>query len=238
MNNTTARDLFDELADDPFEDVSSTEDDAIEKIKNDLSSLLERIDLKDRKRQNGSLVNEVKNLVKAELARVKPVQNVIERQLEVRHEQTVRHVQVPVSIPVPPKPEPQIIREVRVEVEKKDPTKYAEEKSVAAIRKELDELKNRHQELLDALPFMHGGSGVIGIPNPEGKNGKTLQVAGNQAVWLTASGGGSVTPSGDTFVVSNLNKVFNYDATVTSIDELAAVLGALIASCRTSGIVL
>ncbi len=236
---TTKPDLFDEMSDQIyslFDDVNSTEEDSIKTIETNLDRLAEKIVARNQNTERS--LSEIKELVKAEVAKIKPTQNIIERQIE----QIVKHVQVPVhleprvyKLPAPP---PQIIKETRIEVEKKDDKKYIEQSTFDELKKELDDLKKKHQDLLEALPMMHGGPGVIGIPPPEGNpdNYVLTKVAG-RAKWAAAAAGGSVTPSGDTYTVSNLTPDFTYDAQDTSLDEIAAVLGSLIASCRTSGIV-
>src|SRR5438477_8620661 len=105
-------------------------------------------------------------------------------------------------------------------VEKQDLTSFKNE--LEDLRKELQTLMDKFERLKEIIPLM-GGSGVIGIPNPEGNNGKVLQVVSNQAKWQTASGGGS---SPSVYTPTNVVTDRSYDATNTSIDEIANVLGS------------
>jgi hypothetical protein len=190
MENQEALDIWDELAQeqsDPFEGVTSTEDDALEKIKGELAQILDRRDAREIKKSNGATLAQITALVKSEIAKIKPTQNVIERTIEKKIYEPL-HIE-PRVIKAPPTP-PQIIKEIRVEVEKKDPTKYAEAETVEKLTKELEELKKRHQDLLEALPHMHGGSGVIGIPPPEGNpDNYVLTKVNGVAKWAVATGG-------------------------------------------------
>lgn len=89
--------------------------------------------------------------------------------------------------------EKQIIKEIKKE-EKKGDKIYAEEKTVEELKKQIEEFKSKVEQFL--LFSSMGGSGVIGIPNPEGQNSKVLTVVKNQAVWGEASsnGGASANP--------------------------------------------
>jgi len=95
-----------------------------------------------------------------------------------------------------PKPKPQkviekviekeIIKEVKKE-EKKD------DKKIEKLEKEMSDLKDLIERIKNVLPTLgaKGGSGVIGIPNPEGNNDKVLTVQNNQAIWATSTAAAS-----------------------------------------------
>lgn len=73
------------------------------------------------------------------------------------------------------------------------------------------------------------------IPNMSDKSGKVLSNDGNQLRWIVPTSGGST--STDAYTVSNVTTDRTYDANDTSLDELADVLGSLIASLQGAGII-
>lgn len=95
-----------------------------------------------------------------------------------------------------PKPKPQkviekviekeIIKEVKKE-EKKD------DKRIKELENEIENLRGIVERIKNVLPTLgaKGGSGVIGIPNPEGQNEKVLTVENNQAIWKTSTAASS-----------------------------------------------
>lgn len=215
------RDVFDLiLPDEPDSfDIVAGEDSAVENLKAQFAELLERFDSKDRKKMTA----EVKEFIRAEIAKIKPVQKVIrtiEKSVPVHLE--------PKVIEAPPTP-PQIIRETRVEVQvpKKDKTIYAEASDIQALKKQIKDLKDEIEKVrhtAESPLFMPGGSGVIGIPPPEPNEGKTLKVLNGKAVWTTVSGGGA-SISGYTVEDATELKTLPDDA---SLDEIRQVLGSLI----------
>lgn len=96
------------------------------------------------------------------------------------------------------------------------------------IRKRYDDLKN---EILSAPKYTFGG---FAPPNPTGHAGQVLTTDGTWSgiSWAAASGGSSP----DVYTVSNLTTTRAFDATSTSMDELANVLGSLIVSLQGAGI--
>jgi hypothetical protein len=187
----SARDIFDELEqeNDPFESLETTEQISLDTIKSEIGKVLERFDSKERKKEKKEIIAEIMPQLLAEIAKIKPKQNVIERQIE----QVIKHVQVPVHL------EPKIIekpvetiREVRVEVQTpvKDTRKLVEESALVDLQKKIDALQKEvkeAREIAEQPIFAPGGSGVIGIPPPEGNEGKVLTVTGNKAKWETAT---------------------------------------------------
>ncbi len=227
-----AKDIFDVISpdeEDVFTEIES-EDSAVENIKKQMSDLLEKFDAKDRKNDNRKLSDEIKNFIREEISKIKPKQNVIERQVE----QVIKHVQVPVHLepkiikePAPP----QIIKEVRVEVEKKDKTKYVEESKYLDLLVKVSKLENQLKEtrrMAESPIVMPGGSGVIGIPAPEpNPEGYVLTVGANRkAQWKAATGGSGASISG--YTVNNGSTLKTFDVTDTSLDEIARVLGSLL----------
>lgn len=80
-----------------------------------------------------------------------------------------------------PKPEKEIIREIRTENKVKD---YEPEiKSLKDTIKSLKETIKQLKSQVDYVP-MPGGPGVIGLPDPGGKNGRVLAVSSNQSKWV------------------------------------------------------
>lgn len=225
-----ARDIFDEVAEenDIFSQEISTEESSIETIKDQLSTLLEKYDQKERRSQNGKITSEITALVKSEVSKIKPVQNIIERTIEKKIYEPV-HVE-PKIVASPP----QIIKEIRVEVQKQDFKKYVEEKTLEELRSQVKALTDQLSIMRETLPFM-GGSGVIGLPNPDGNAGKTLQVVNGQ--WkpvAVVSGGGS---SSDQYTTSNVTTTRTLDPTTSSVDALYNVLASLIVSLQGAGII-
>jgi hypothetical protein len=79
----------------------------------------------------------------------------------------------------------------------------------------------------------------IVVPGPialqDGQGGKILSTDGRQTKWIAPTTGGST--SSDAYTVNNNTTLRTYDATNTSMDELARVLGSLIASLQGAGII-
>lgn len=227
------RDIFDEVAEekDIFSQVQSTEESSIEKLKSDLSDLVDRLDSKERKSEKAQMTAQVMALVKSEISKIKPVQNVIERTLE---KQVVKNIHVPVNLPnpvIPPQKVREIIREVRIEA-KDDGKEYAETKTVDGLKKQIEELKKGLEESKKQTSFlmgMRGGSGVIGIPPPEGNpEGYVLTISGGKQKWKVATGGsgGGIAPG--TFSISNPTQNFSLDVKNATVDQLYQVVGTLI----------
>lgn len=243
-------DIFDRVSDrDVFRRVED-EDLAVDNVSKNVSSILSQLDLKsdsgesdkrvmeafkslvkemktrERNKETESLKSQIQELIRAEIAKIKPVQNVIEKQLET----IVKHVEVPIHIPPPPpqqtiiKEKPQIIERV-IEAPK---GKYVEASVVDELKKEIESLKKQLKETdeMARMPsFIPGGSGVIGIPPPEGNDGKTLKVSGNKAQWVTVSASGGASISGYTVNDATERKELASDA---SLDEIRQVLGTLL----------
>lgn len=202
-----ARDIFDDL-DDIFDEIASELKEEPEPKKSDIFD-----DTAD-----------ITSLVKAEMAKVKPtVQKVIERVVQpypVHLEPKIVETKAP----------PQIVKEVRVEVEKKD--KHLEaaieklEAKIADLQKELEKTK----EMADHPIVIHGGPGVIGIPAPEPNPvGHVLTINDNKkAEWKAGGGGASI--SG--YTVNNSDPLKTFDVADTSLDELARVVGTLLSELQ------
>ena len=213
------KDLFDQFveeldAEDPFKQTKSSEEESISTIKSQLVDLLSKFDEKDRQKQNEKIKADFADTIKRELAKIKPVQNIIEKTV-------VRDVPVHLEPKVVKSP-PQIIKEVRVEVQK-------ENDSIPEFKKQLEEFKRKFDEIEKALMFStRGGSGVIGIPPPEGNpNNYVLTIVNGKPKWAVATGGsGGLTPG--TFSVTNNTPVFTFDPTTSTIDTLYQTVATLI----------
>ncbi len=221
-----ARDIFDEIAEeDPFKDVKTTEEDALTKITSDLMERWEQLSGREHRRDSRQIATEVKDLVRSEIAKIKPTQNIIERKIETKVIQPV-HIE-PRVIQAPAAP-PQIVKEIRVEVEKRDTSKI--EASIKSLESQIQALKkeiNETREIADKpiiVPFNPGGSGVIGIPAPEPNPvGYVLTINDQKKAQWKETGG---TLSG--FTVNNGNTLQTFDVTDTTLDELARVVGTMI----------
>lgn len=242
------KDIFDEIAEenDIFSQTQSTEESSIEKLKSDLSTMIDRLDMKERKAEKEKMTSEVTALVREEIAKIKPVQNIIERTIEKQLEQVIKHVQVPVKLPNPVLPPPQkikeIIREVRIEAPK-DNKSYAEKSDLSKInedlKKEIDLLKSYVEEMRQttslAMAAM-GGSGVIGIPAPEGNpDNYVLTISKGRAIWKVSTGSGG--SSQDAYTTSNVTTTRSLSATSSTIDVLYNVVASLIQSLQGAGII-
>jgi len=97
-----------------------------------------------------------------------------------------------------PKPKPiekviekQIVKEIRIE-EKKDKKEYADLAAIDELKIQIESLKKDLQEATRKIAFVHGGSGVIGIPAPEGNpEGYVLTIFEGKQRWRATTGGTS-----------------------------------------------
>ncbi len=221
--------LFDEKK--PFDKVGEEDD-----LKESLAKAVEAYSDKKRKIDNERLTKELSEMIKIEIQKLPVVQKVIEKTLEKTLEkETVRNIKVPVYIEpniveAPPAP-PQIIKEIRVEVEKKDKTKYAKEDEVSDLNKKLEKRIKDLTEELDRVKntfSMMGGSGVIGIPPPEPNPvGYVLTINPRKiAEWKAATGSGGIAPG--TFTITNNTPDYTFDATGSTVDDLYQVVATLI----------
>lgn len=155
------------------------------------------------------------------------LQEIIDETVRARVEEEVKKAVAAIKLPEPKEPKAQIIKEVRVEVPSKDTRELVEKSALDAALKKIAELEKEGKEtrrIAETPPFMPGGSGVIGIPPPEGNEGKTLKVSGNKAAWVSGGSGGGL--SG--YTVNNHNELKTFDVNDTSLDEVARILGSII----------
>lgn len=133
------------------------------------------------------------------------------------------------------RPVPKVIEKTIIkQVEKKESVKYAEASEIEVLKEKIEELKKliKKQEDRDiAVQYI----GTM-IPNFNGKNGKVLSPVNGQLNWVDQSGGG-ITASSDAYTPTNVATDRSFDAAETSLDELANVLGSLIASLQGTGII-
>lgn len=221
-------DIFDRLTQEQDEDIFGEiekEDSAVENLKNTMTAVLEKFDSKDRKNENRKLSDEMKEFIREEIAKIKPKQNVIERTIEKKVIQPeVVHLE-PRIVEAPP----QIIKEVRVEVEKKDHRKYVEESKYLDLLVKVSKLEKQLQETrrMAESPIIvggPGGPGVIGIPPPEPHEGKVLTVVNRKASWAASAGGASI--SG--YTINNPTTLKTIDLSSFTLDELGQIVGTLI----------
>ena len=135
------------------------------------------------------------------------------------------------AIKIPePKPVETIVKEVRVEVPKKDTRVLVEKSELDKALKEISDLKEQLEEtdrIARTPSFMPGGPGVIGIPPPEESTPDyVLTVDENKkAKWKPGTGGGS---SLSGYTVSAFTELKTFDPANTSMDEVARVLASVI----------
>jgi hypothetical protein len=133
-----------------------------------------------------------------------------------------------------PMPQKEIVREIRVEVPKKDTREFVEKSALEAALKKISDLEKKLEETDEAartpriIPSGHGGPGVIGIPNPgDATAAHVLTVVntsdGKKAQWKVGGGGADI--SG--YTINDLTTLKNLPADA-SLDELRQVLGTLI----------
>lgn len=234
-----ARDIFDIIAEEEIDafDSAEAEDNAIANIKKQLDDVLKKFDSTRRTVEGNKFKDELKTFIKEELSKIKPIQNVIEKTIEKKIiEPEYIHVK-PKIIEAPPAP-PQIIREVRVEVEAKDTKKYVEVSKyldlLVRFAKLEEKLKETRRMAESPIIVDHGGSGVIGIPPPEpNPDGYVLKVFKGKAVW----GQGAGSSSSDVYTTSNVTTTRNLDPTTSTIDDLYNVVASLIQSLQGAGII-
>jgi hypothetical protein len=217
------KDLFDIISPDSdvFDGIEQ-EETAIERLKKEMVSTLEKFDTKERKEQNRRLSEEMKDFIRGEIAKIKPVQNVIEKTVETKVMQQVPVHLEPKIVSAPP----QIVKEVRVEVPAKDKRDLVEQADLVSLKKEIETLRKEVAEArrrADSPIVMPGGSGVIGIPPPEPHEGLFLKVVNRKATW--AAGGGGASISGYTINDPTELKDLPADA---SPDDIRQVLGTLL----------
>jgi hypothetical protein len=132
------------------------------------------------------------------------------------------------------KPETKII-EKTIKMPEKVVVKEFVDKSAEILR----EAEKRIKKEIDALD-KSGRFGPIvvpsAIPNQSGQGGKILSTDGSNAKWITNPGGGGGSSS-DVYVPNNVTTVRTFDATLTSLDEIANVIGSLIQSLQGAGII-
>lgn len=223
-----SRDIFDRLTEVMEEEAQvDAPDSYVEEVKKEIDTLSSKINkyAQEKKRQQESIKAGFKEFIRSEIEKIKPADNIIERVVEKKIiEPKVFHVE-PKIIEAPP----QIIKEVRVEVEKKDGKKYVEESKYLDLLVKIAKLEAQLKETrrMAESPIIvggPGGSGVIGIPPPEPHEGKVLTVVNRKAAWAASSGGASI--SG--YTVNNGNTLKTFDVTDTTLDEVARVLGSLL----------
>jgi hypothetical protein len=216
-------DFFEQLAlkkrKDVFTDIQ-TERSSVETIKSEIEKVLERFDDKERRKEKREIISEIMPLIRAEIAKIKPKQNVIERTIEKK---IPVHLE-PRVIQAPAAP-PQIIKEVRVEVPAKDTRKLVEESALVDLQKKIDALQKEvkeAREMAEQPVFMPGGSGVVGIPPPEtGADGQVLTVSNRKAAWKDATGGsGSGHTDEETLSLGDATTDGSWQLTISGTDLL------------------
>lgn len=108
------------------------------------------------------------------------------------------------NIPLREKVIERIIEKPGIDLKNKEPNEY---------QSKIKELENKIREFEERFDNM-GGSGVIGIPSPEGHQGQVLTTDGNQIYWTISTGG---TDDGDHLVLE--------DGTGTTTDNILLETG-------------
>jgi len=197
-------DIFDDIqpdTEDTFDRIDS-EETSVSRLKTMMTKVLNDFNAQDWKRDNEKISEEIKKIIKEEISKIKPTQNVIERTLE---KQIIKNIPVDRAVPVI-QPIKEIIKEKpiykTVEIIKKDDRKLVEQKELVELKKQteslfkkIEELKNELIKTKEILPLLStGGSGVIGIPSPIGKRGMYLTNDGVSAYWSSLSSSPIVSP--------------------------------------------
>jgi len=101
-------------------------------------------------------------------------------------------------------------------------------------------IKEAEKKIKKALEeYEKSGRGMypIVVPGPiadqTGNGGKVLSTDGRLTKWITSTG----STSSDVYTLTNVTTTRSFDATLTSLDELASVLGSLIQSLQGAGII-
>lgn len=227
-------DIFDTLELEDEKPLELVEDDKeeVDSIKSTLSKIQDELAKKEAKRQdfNKRLTSEIKSFIQEEVSKVQIKQEVVEKIIETRVEPKPIHIE-PRIIQAPPAP-PQIIKEVRVEVQKeapKDTRKLVELSAFNDLLVKIAKLEHQLKETrrMAESPIVVGGPGVIGIPPPEGNpEGYVLTVSETKAKWKVATGTGGITPG--TFSISNNTPTYSFDATDSTVDSLYQIVATLI----------
>lgn len=146
-----------------------------------------------------------KKIIKGEF-----VEPPIKEKKGITEEEIMRLIRGEISLIPKPKPqkviekviEKEIIKEVKAEEKKEE---YAEKKKVKELEKQIQDLKSLIDRIKNVLPTLgaKGGSGVIGIPSPEGQQGKTLSSDGVKAIWSEISASSS--SGSDPFYIGDQN---------------------------------
>lgn len=131
-----------------------------------------------------------------------------------------------------PKAETKIIKETI-----NNPTKVIVKELVDNTAEILKKVEKKLKKEIDDLD-KSGRFGPIVVPSPiadqNGNGGKYLTTNGRLTRWATVTGGSS---SSDAYTANNVVTTRTFDATLTSLDELAAVVGSLIKSLQGAGII-
>lgn len=121
-----------------------------------------------------------------------------------------------------------------------EPTKIIVKELIDNSAELIKEAEKRIKKALDEYEKSGRGMYPVVVPNSiadqTGNGGKILSTDGRLTKWITASSGGGGT-STDAYTTSNVTTDRSFDATSTSLDELANVLGSLIASLQGAGII-
>lgn len=100
--------------------------------------------------------------------------------------------------------------------------------------------EKRIKAALDEYEKSGRGMYPVVVPSPiadqNGNAGKVLSTNGANTKWIANTGGGGGT-SPDAYTANNVTTTRTFDATLTSLDELASVLGSLIKSLQGAGII-
>lgn len=133
------------------------------------------------------------------------------------------------AIPAP-LPSKETIREIRVEVPKKDTRDLVEKSQLDAALKKIKELEEKLEETDQRARtpmVIPGGPGVIGIPPPEAApvNYVLTRNAQGKAEWKEAQGGNGSGLSG--YTVSNNTALRTIDPTTVTYDELARFVATM-----------
>ena|SRR5882672_7847148 len=120
-----------------------------------------------------------------------------------------------------------------------NPTKVIVKELIDNSATIIKEAENKIKKALDEYEKSGRGMYPVVVPNSiadqTGNGGKVLSTDGRNTKWITGGGGGNV--STDVYTPTNVTITRSFDATLTSLDEISSVLGSLIKSLQSAGIV-
>lgn len=115
-------------------------------------------------------------------------------------------------------------------VPQKDTKKYAQESELKDLKEKIEKLEKLLKDKDREVAVQYIGTM---IPNYSGKDGKVLSIVNGQLTWVEASGASS----DEVYTATNVTTRRTLNADDTSLDELADLVGTLIADFKAIGLI-